>query len=321
MIPPIDTLLAADEPWARYRTRVDLLGAPPDDPEVVADRAASLTHPLVRAQIDAALSWPGPVLKRHNQADHPLHALGLAADLGLTDQDDEARELADRLLANCGDDGLPCSWIEVPKAFKGTGEPAWDWMLCDTPLVLDAAQRLGAAGDERVLTGLDALCSLSRAEGWGCASTVPRFRGPGRKADPCPYANLVALCALSHSPPHRDSPAARAGAEALLGHWERRGQRKLYMFGIGTTFQRLKYPLVWYDLLHVLDVLTRFEWTHGDPRLHEMLDLLAGKADETGQYKPESVWMAFKGFDFAQKRGPSPMLTVAAWRIRQRVAA
>jgi len=117
--PPIDTLLAADEPRVRYRTRVDLLGVPPNDPDVLADRTAALAHPLVRAQIDSALTWPGPVLKRHNQANHPLHALDLAAELGLTHEDESGRELADRVLAQCGDDGIPRSWIEVPKAFKG----------------------------------------------------------------------------------------------------------------------------------------------------------------------------------------------------------
>ncbi len=34
-----------------------------------------------------------------------------------------------------------------------------------------------------------------------------------------------------------------------------RGQKKYFLFGIGTDFHKLKYPLIWYDILHVSDVL------------------------------------------------------------------
>lgn len=319
MKPPIDALLTADEPWVRWGARTVLLGAPHDDPDVIADRTAALGHPDVRARIEHALSWPGPVLKRHNQATHPLHSLGLVPDLGLSVRNPDGRTLADRLLDHIGADGLPRCLIELPTVFGGTGKPEWDWMLCDTPLLLDCVQSLGLDDDLRVCTGLDALADLSTDAGWLCASSFPGVRGPGRKADPCPYANLVSLRALSHSPQHRDTPATRASTEVLLGHWQTQADKKLRMFGIGTTFRRLKYPFVWYDLMHALEVLTRFEWTHDDPRLHEMLGMLVDGADPAGLYKPGSVWMAFKGFDFAQKRGPSPTLTLAAWRIRCRV--
>ena len=35
------------------------------------------------------------------------------------------------------------------------------------------------------------------------------------------------------------------------------------MFFMGTDFRKLKVPLVWYDLLHVLDVLSSFPWLKG----------------------------------------------------------
>jgi hypothetical protein len=53
-----------------------------------------------------------------------------------------------------------------------------------------------------------------------------RFRGPGRKADPCPIANVYALKALSLVLELLDSPATRQGVEMLLGHWERRAEVK-----------------------------------------------------------------------------------------------
>ena len=94
----------------------------------------------------------------------------------------------------------------------------------------------------------------------------------------------------------------------------------MYLFGIGTDFAKPKYPMVWFDIVHVLDVLSRFAWVRADPRFREMLEVLRAKADADGRYTPESVWMAYKGLDFGQKREPSPTLTLAAARIVARAA-
>ena len=98
------------------------------------------------------------------------------------------------------------------------------------------------------------------------------------------------LKALSQVEALRDSPACRVGAETLLTLWRESAERHPYMFFMGTDFRKLKVPFIWYDLLHVLDVLTRFAWLKDDPRLQEMLALLAGKADAQGKFTLESVW-------------------------------
>ena len=41
---------------------------------------------------------------------------------------------------------------------------------------------------------------------------------------------------------------------------------------MGTDFRKLKVPFVWYDLMHVLDVLSRFPWLI---RMTRLLDMLA----------------------------------------------
>ncbi|MCG2769680.1 MAG: hypothetical protein L6435_15080, partial [Anaerolineae bacterium] len=60
----IQWLLEANEPWTRYRTLVDLLDRPEEDPEVVSARAEMLAHPQVREMIAEAAAWPGHALKR-----------------------------------------------------------------------------------------------------------------------------------------------------------------------------------------------------------------------------------------------------------------
>ncbi len=91
------------------------------------------------------------------------------------------------------------------------------------------------------------------------------------------------------------------------------------MFFMGTDFRKVKAPLVWYDLLHVLDVLSRFPWLADDARLLDMLAVLASKADDGGRLTPESVWMAWKDWEFGQKKVPSRWVTLLAWRIVRRL--
>ena len=62
----IEWLLASDEPWTRYRTRVDLLDQPESHPDVQSARAEMTSHPKVQALIEEAAAWPGYALKRHN---------------------------------------------------------------------------------------------------------------------------------------------------------------------------------------------------------------------------------------------------------------
>jgi hypothetical protein len=155
----------------------------------------------------------------------------------------------------------------------------------------------------------------------GDASMNPQFRGPGRKEDHCPYANLLGLKALSLVPAFYGSDEVRMGVKVQLSHWEKRRERKYYLFGIGTDFLKLKYPHVWYDVLHVLDVLSRFPWVRGDDRLLEMWGSVASKQRDDGLFVPESVWVAWKGWSFAQKREPSPSLTLRVSLIAKRLAA
>jgi hypothetical protein len=88
---------------------------------------------------------------------------------------------------------------------------------------------------------------------------------------------------------------------------------------MGTDFRKLKVPFVWYDLMHVLDVLSRFTWLRCDGRLLAMLELLKAKMDEQGRFSLESVWTAWKDWEFGQKKTSSRWLTLCAWRIINRI--
>jgi hypothetical protein len=170
---------------------------------------------------------------------------------------------------------------------------------------------------------MDHLKSQARHNGWRCSAApeLGRFKGPGRREDPCPIANVYALKALSLKEELLDDPAVQKGIEHLLGHWEHRGKSKMYLFGIGTDFRKLKYPFVWYDILHVADVLSRFPAARKDPRFLEMVQAILDQADEKGHYTARSMYMAWKGWSFADKKRPSPWLTFLVTRIQHRLGS
>jgi hypothetical protein len=126
------------------------------------------------------------------------------------------------------------------------------------------------------------------------------------------------LKALSQYPEGAGRAVVQAGAEALLTLWEQRKDRKPYLFAMGTDFAKLKAPFIWYDILHVSEVLTHFAWLRNDERLKEMIRLIQAKGDEQGKYSAESIWRAWKGWDFGQKRQPSPWVTLLVQRLLKR---
>jgi hypothetical protein len=314
-------LLNSPEPWTRYRTQLDLLGLPEDAPEVEAARAALLAHPHVQGLIAAAAGWPGDALKRHNDAGHPLYALSTLADFGLRAADPGLTPAVDAVLAHQSAEGAFQSVLNIGAAYGGAGEDAWTWVLCDAPTLLYALLAMGVGEDGRVQRAVEHLVSTVDDNGWRCrcAPELGKFRGPGRKGDPCPIANVYALKALAQVPGYGDSPAVRQGVEMLLGHWERRAEVKYYLFGAGTDFRKLKYPFIWYDILHVTDVLSRYSFAHADPRFQDMVAAITAQADAQGRYTAGSMYQAWRGWSFADKRQPSPWLTFLVMRIQRRV--
>jgi hypothetical protein len=313
-------LLESDEPWTRYRTLVDLLDQPEDDPEIQTARAEMLAHPQVQALIAEAATWPGYALKRHNDAGHPLYEFSTLADFGMRATDSGITVGTEAVMAHQSPQGAFESLINIPRTFGGTGEDEWTWIACDTPTLLYALLAFGLGDNPQVQRAINHLVDLVSKNGWRCnaAPELGKFKGPGRKTDPCPIVNVYALKALSMVPELLDSPATRAGTEMLLGHWERQTERKMYLFGIGTDFRKLKYPFVWYDVLHVTEVLSRFPFVHADPRFHEMVEAITNQADENGGYTATSMYRAWKGWSFADKKRLSPWLTFLVLRIQKR---
>jgi hypothetical protein len=318
----IDWLLQGS-PWVEYRTRVELLEQSESHPQVSAARKAMLADPKIKTLLAELIDWPGTVLNSHKSASQSFHKLSFIADLGLNISDPLIMKIVDKVMNHQSDQGPFQLPMNVPTHFGGSGKDEWAWALCDAPVILASLIQMGMREDPRLQTALEYLNGLVRENGWPCAVSpeLGKFRGPGRKEDPCPYATLVMLKVLAHMPELRESKSAEIGVETLLSLWDQSKAKHPYMFFMGTDFRKLKAPLFWYDILHVLDVLSHFEWGRKDKRLKQMLKIVESKADRDGRYIPESVWTAWKDWDFSQKKVPSRGLTFFVQRILKRLSA
>jgi hypothetical protein len=312
--------LLQGEAWIEYRTRVDLLGQSETDPQVTATRKKMLTDPKIKALLAELADWPGTVLNSHKSASQPFHKLEFIADLGLNVVDPPVKKIVQKVMQHQSRQGPFQLPTNVPVHFGGSGEDEWAWALCDAPVIVAALIQMGMGKDPRVQTAVNYLNGLVHENGWHCTVSpeLGKFRGPGRKEDPCPYATLVMLKTLAHVPELRGSKAAKIGVETLLSLWDESKDKHPYMFFMGTDFRKLKAPLFWYDILHVLDVLSFFSWAVKDKRFKAMLNIVKSKADSEGRFTPESIWTAWKGWDFSQKKIPSQGLTFFVERISKR---
>ena len=306
----LDWLMSGD-PMLSSLVRRDLL----EDPSMMPE---TLTDLRIRTIIKEISEWPWPPCVSHKSAGHPIHKFAFLADLGLDLASTEAKTLVDNLVEGM-DQGLPRITVNIPEHYGGTGGPTSGWALCDAPLMLYSLSK--CFPDLDLAPGMSRLIELSRDNGMPCAVSreLGRFRGPGRKDDPCPIASLYTLKAARAIEPDENERLARTISGSILNLWDSSRERHPYMFFMGTDFRKLKLPFVWYDILSVADTLSECPWVHGDHRFRDMLSVIESKRDEQGRFTPESIWTAWKGWDFTQKKEPSRWVTFMVERIHRKL--
>jgi hypothetical protein len=305
--------------YVRYRTMLDLLHLDESNDLVIEARSAMLSDPNIRS-LTSRVKEPWRPLNSHRSASHPIHVLEFLSDMGLKADDLDIRTAIDRLMANISEEGQFRVPMVIPKHFGGSGVEEMAWVICDAPMVVSSLARMGLDQDPRVLQAAKMIASLSSEKGWLCKGSkeIGKFRGPGKKDDPCPYATLISLRALSEFPDLASGDAVKFGAECLLDLWENSREKHPYQFYMGTDFRKVKAPLVWYDILHVADVLSLFKGVKDDPRYIDMILVLSSKVDSQGRAIPESVWQDYKDWEFGQKKVPSRWATFLYLRVLSR---
>jgi len=312
--------LLEGEPWVQYRTRVDLLRQQETEPEVALARKQMIGHPKIQSLVEELKNWPGIVLNSHKSASQSFHKLAFIADIGLKRNDPGLNEIITKIFEYKSDEGPFGLPTNIPKHFGGSGNTEVAWALCDAPTTVYSLAKFGLTKDAQVQKAVKHLACIVRENGWPCAVSkeLGKFRGPGRKEEPCPYATLIMLKMLNQFDEWEPSKETHIGAECLLHLWDKSRELHPYIFYMGTDFRKLKAPFIWYDILHVLDTLSQFSWLRDDSRLQDMLQVVKSKAEADGKFTPESQWQAWKGWDFGQKKEPSRWLTFLALRVFKR---
>lgn len=306
--------LQKGDPVIRLLTIRELLGEIPSPESLLT----VIHHPQVRSLVNDILA-PWPPLVSHKSAAHPLHKMVFLSEIGLSTEQLGVSGTIDRLMAERSEKGMFRVTTNVPMHFGGTGKAGLAWALCDSPSVAYAMARFGYVKEARTATA--AMVSLCRDYGWPCTTSpeLGGFRGPGRKDDPCPYANLMMLRLMSAFPDTAGSKEATTGIETALTLWEKSREKHPYQFYMGTDFRKLKLPFIWYDILHLAEILSRFPMVRKDERFLDILERIDERQGPQGRYVPGSVWTTWSGWDFCQKKEASRWITFAVLRIHQRV--
>jgi len=307
--------------WIRYNVFISLLDRKREDPQVISAYNDMLNDPNIISLLADVKDWEHTLLKRHNDASHTIHKLSFLADIGISPQEPGPQSAIKNILKHRSEEGPFQVLSNYPTNFGGSGVDEWLWCLCDAPLTIYILIKFGLGNNEIVLSAFRHLDSLIRDNGWPCSvcKSLGKFRGPGKKSDPCPYANLLMLktnALLNDSVYERN---INIGIETILDLWKHSREKRPYLFKMGTNFRKLKVPFVWYDILHILDVLSQYKQTHNDPRFKSMLNIVLLKAGSDFRFTSESVWRKWKGWEFCQKREPSMWVTFSVLRILKRV--
>lgn len=315
----VSFILENGEVWLQYATRRNLLNESEESLEDL--RKQTLSDPRIKSYLDDVADYHSILVKNHKNPDLPIHKLIFLLDIGLGSDVPEIQIALDKIMENKDSDGVYKSLTNIPKHFGGSGEDSFSWCLCDAPLLLYALNEAGFDYERHIKQGVDHLVAFHKDLGFPCtvSAELGKFRGPGRKDDNCPYASLIMLKLMFSIPEYRDSEIAENTAQGLLTLWESSLERHPYMFYMGTDFRKLKAPAMWYDLVSVVDVLSQIESVKTDKRFIEMVSMIKDKQGNDGLFTPEAVYQKFKGWDFGQKKSPSPYLTYLCCRILKRL--
>ena len=310
-----NNLLAISEDWLKYAIRANLLNEDKNNLEDLRNKAINCEK--IKLLLNDITNFHSIAVTNHKNPDLPIYKLIFLLDIGLDSTTPQIKAAINEILKYKDENGVYLSLINVPKHFKGTGDNVFGWCLCDAPLLLYALVKAHVDYDKYIKAGVEYLLTFYKDNGFPCtvSSSLGKFRGPGRKDDCCPYATLLMAKLLSDIPEYKNSSIVYELVEVLLSLWEKSAEKHPYMFYMGTDFRKLKAPEIWYDIISVADVLSRFENVRKDKRFIEMISIIKEKQDDNGLFTPEAIYLKYKNWDFGQKKIPSAYLTYLCLKI------
>jgi len=314
-----ENLLSISEPWLQYALRINLLNEKRED--LLELKNEALNDKKIQSYLSDINNFHNAIVRNHKDPDLSIHKLLFLLDIGFETDMPEIDSAVKQIMIHKDKNGVYQSMTNIPPHYGGKGEDVFGWCLCDAPLLLMALLKAKIDYYQHIKQGVEHLLTLFKEQGFPCSVSEEHgtFRGPGRKDDCCPFATLIMLKLLSEIDEYRNSDTVKSGIEVILSLWENSLERHPYMFYMGTDFRKLKAPAMWYDIVSVTDLLSKFDFVKTDSRFIEMVDIIQGKQDADGMFIPESVYQKFKGWDFGQKKTVSPYLSFLCIRMLRRL--
>ncbi len=256
---------------------------------------------------------------RHNDPKISHYKLRVLSDFGLTMNDYGIIEIINKACRHT-ENSLFSIRQELPQKGKGHQKPnpeadEWHALPCDSPLIAYTLLCMEHK-TEQVLQNVDAIKEKWGDNiGWFCHFFFVESMHKKMQIG-CQMAGLMALEVFSQIPELKESDYSRHAYEPIRFH--REYGKSMYYFGRSKKFWTMKYPFVWYNALYLADVLSRFEFIKDDELLKELIHWIEASQDNEGKFKPTSMFMNYKGWDFANKKEPSPWITYLCCRILKR---
>ncbi len=315
---PVDWLLNSN-PWTKYKTGLDLLGFTISARESLEAKADLIKDQSILSLANDTKNWQLVAATRNNDPKISYFALKALAEFGLryTDLglDETVSKASEHLIENMfAVRGQP---PEKPRKGEKYEKPdlaadVWHTSPCNSPLITTALLELGVE-NKYVDDSAKALQQKWKEKpGWFCHYFFVESQFKKLQVG-CPIAGMQALEVFSKIPELKESDYARNAFEPIRFHNDY--GKSLYYFGRSKKFWTLKYPFVWYNALYLADVLTRFDFLKNEPVVTELIDWIIKCQDHQGRFKPTSVFMHYKGWEFANKKEASPWITFLCCRI------
>jgi len=315
---PIPWLLESNL-WTKYKTFTDLLGISSSAKEVKKIEHELNKNQLINCLIKETLKSINNVLTRHNDPKIWFYKLRMLIDFGLTIKNAGIREIISQVIIHL-EDGMYAAKEILPEKGKGFVKPdnnvnEWHSLPCDSPIIIYSLL-CSEYKSKQLLKAIDKLKDKwSTPAGWFCHFFF--VEGQFKKFQiGCPMAGLMALEVFSLIPELKESQYAKNAYEPLKFHKEL--GKSIYFFGRSKKFWTLKYPFVWYNALYLAEVLTRFDFLKKEKLVKELVNWIEQSQDENGRFRPTSIFLPYKNWDFGNKKEPSPWITFLCCRILKR---
>jgi hypothetical protein len=335
---PTDWLMEENNPSVRYLTLKHLLGKDNSDPEV---RAAKDAIPEIR-----------PVAKildkQHREGYwedqwNPYHAkykssywqIMILSQLGMDRSDERIRKGCEHVFQFQLDEGGFSSYTQECAArdyewYLKRGKklsPFKEWAAalvsehqysCLTGNMAATLIRLGYNDDPRVKRALEWLVKIQNEDGgWLC----PYWHAHIKDTHSCFVGTITPLNALSMVPDSERTKdmkqAITKGAEFLLMHRLYKADHHDFKV-IKPEWLSLHFPVLWYDILRGLRVLTELGYGR-DERTSDAIELLKEKQTEDGKWLLERTPAGRMLTSLGKKGAPSKWVTLNALRVMKRL--